>query len=86
MRFNIRQQASFTAEARLDYAITRMGYILAAQEENPELWYENPIGTTSLFFTVTTAKGTRSTSGGTSRNRGGPITPNDSTTTCNNFN
>jgi hypothetical protein len=81
--YNIRQQAAFTAVACRDYAITRMGHILAAKGEDPEFWYENPAGTTSLFFTVTTARGTRSASGGASINKGAA---NDYTVTSHNFN
>jgi len=79
----IRQQAAFTAAACIDYAITRMTHILAARGEDPELWYEIPAGTTSLFFTVTTSKGTRPASGGATTKKGAP---NDSTVTCLNFN
>jgi hypothetical protein len=83
----LRQRASFTAAACLDYAIHRTNFILRAQDEGPQLWCEIPPVTTSIYFTVTTAIGSKDGSAKTpaKSTRGSPE-PNDSSTICKSFN
>ena len=63
-----------------------MNFILRAQDEGPQLWYEIPPATTSIYFTVTTAIGSRDRSAKAVKNTRASPEPNDSSTICKSFN